>query len=412
MPRLDTIRTDADRAAVIRATSHAFGGTLPATGEWIANAGEPQFRVLRGQAPGQTAGQAVASLTRIPMGLFVGAGVCASVPLMGIAAVAVAPENRGKGYARELMRSCVLDIAEEGVPLVGLYASTQTLYRQVGFEQAGLMCKYTVPLSRIDVRQPGRTRGEGWTITPIGEPQMPAVRECYRRFASVQNGMLDRGPYIWNRVLNFRGVPYHGFAFSRGNAGVAGPIEAYVFLNQDRQPDGRQNISLTDLVFLNENAGRRVLAFLADYEMMGHDLTFNGGPTHPATFLLGQQRFKAAVYERSYLRIAHAARAIECRAFPKGLNTQLALTLRDEIVQANDGEWILSIEGGRGTLTKGSAAGTPRLSADIRGLAAMYSGYKSAAELSLLGLVSGEPDSLDTASSIFAAPTPAQTDMY
>lgn len=409
MPRLDTIRTNEDRAAVIRATSHAFGGTLPATGEWIANAGESNFRVLR--EGGHTPERAVASLTRIPMGLFVGPGVCASVPLIGIAAVAVAPENRGKGYARELMRSCVLDNAEEGVPLVGLYASTQTLYRQVGFEQAGYMCKYTVPLSRIDVRQPGRPRGEGWTITPIGEPLMPAVRECYRRFASVQNGMLDRGPYIWNRVLNFRGVPYHGFAFSRGGAGS---IEAYVFLNQDRQPDGRQNISLTDFVFLNEDAGRRALAFLADYEMMGHDLQFNGGPTHPAMFLLGQQRFKAVVHERSYLRIAHAARAIEYRVFPKGLSATLTLTLRDDIVQANNGEWTLSIEGGRGTLTKGSedAAVVPRLSADIRGLAAMYSGFKSAAELSLLGLASGEPEALDTASSIFAAPTPAQTDMY
>lgn len=407
MNRLDTIRDEADRAAVIRADSHAFAASYAAIGEWFASVGMHNVRVLReGDRP-------VSMLLRIPMGLFVGPGTCASVPMMGIAAVAVSPENRGNGYARRMMTACVQDVADEGVPLMGLYASTQTLYRQVGFEQAGYLCKYTVPLSRVDARQPGRPRGEGWTVTPIGESLMPAVRECYQRFARLQNGMLDRGSYIWNRVLNFRGVPYHGFGFSR-RADEGAPLEAYVFLNQDRQPDGRQNISLTDLVFLNEDAGRRVLAFLADYEMMGHDLTFNGGPTHPATFLLGQQRFKAVVHERSYLRIANAARAIECRPFPSGLAANLTLTLRDEIVKSNDGEWTLRVQNGHGTLTKGlaDASATPRLTADIRGLAAMYTGFKSAAELSLLGLVSGEPNALDTASSIFAAPPPAQTDMY
>jgi len=415
MPTLDSITCLEDRAAIIRATGLAFASTLSASSDWMANVGEECFRVLRG---GATASGVAASLVQFPMGLYAGPGTCRSVPMLGIAAVAVAPENRGKGYARRMMSACVMDAAQAGVPLLGLYASTQTLYRQVGFEQAGILCKHTVPLSRIngrDLRTPGR--GD-WTVTPIGEGHMPAVRECYARFARLQNGMLDRGPYIWNRVRTFWGMPYHGFAFSRGELApttphtpTPTPIDAYVFLTQNRQPDGRQQLALTDLVFNSADSGRRVLAFLADYEMMGHDVLFNGGPTHPALFLLGQQRFTSTVYERWFLRIASLERAIKERTFPAGLSVELPLTIDDPIVEANRGPWTLQIHEGRGTAVRG---GPQRLGihADIRALASMFTGYKSAAELSLLGLVSGDDNALDTASSIFAAPTPLHTDQY
>lgn len=54
-----------------------------------------------------------------------------AIPMEGAAGVAVAPESRGRGLALNLMRELVREIAHEGVPLTALYASTQSLYRQV-----------------------------------------------------------------------------------------------------------------------------------------------------------------------------------------------------------------------------------------------------------------------------------------
>src|SRR5262249_44200184 len=60
-----------------------------------------------------------------------------SGPLCGVAGVTIALESRGRGRAAKMCGQMLLELAEEGVPLAGLYASTARLYRSIGFEQAG-----------------------------------------------------------------------------------------------------------------------------------------------------------------------------------------------------------------------------------------------------------------------------------
>src|SRR5262245_24322205 len=112
---------DTDLSAVARILALAFAGTPEGVVEWVRNGGPENLRGLR-------EGEAVtACLLRIPMGQYFGG---ASVPMLGIAGVGVAPENRGGGRALRLMRDSVQEAVSEGWPVMGLYASTQAVDRK------------------------------------------------------------------------------------------------------------------------------------------------------------------------------------------------------------------------------------------------------------------------------------------
>ncbi len=399
MPRdYGAITSDGDIKGVARLISHAFAGPQDKSEEWVRAGGPENLRVLRDRS-----GPA-ACLLRVPMGQFFGGR---SVPMVGIAGVAVGPESRGRGLARRIMQESMRELAAEGVPLSALYASTQALYRQVGFEQAGHWFGVRLPLHRIDVREKGRA------LRALGDADMPAVHECYRAFASRFSGPLDRGPYVWKRVRVMRDEVYHGF----GIEGAGGGLDGYVFLTQRRKPEtGRHDVVLTDLVFLTPEAGRQLLAFLGDFATVGDDAVFMAGPVHPALTLLGQQKYDVQKRDYWMLRVVDVKRAIEARGYAKAVAATVRFEIVDDLIEANTGTWTVRIEGGRATAARGPGGsagnGGESVRCNIRGAAALYSGFLTGREAALAGLVEGPGEALDSATAIFSGGTPWMADMF
>lgn len=393
--RYDTFDAARDEERVARMVALAFGGTPEGSLEWLKTAGPEHLRVVR-----EGNGPAVANLLRIPMGEFFGGR---SVPLLGVAGVAVAPEERGRGRAAFMMREFIRSAFEEGWPLAGLYASTHSLYRKVGYEHAGHRFMYTVPLVRIDVEE---QRDPGWSVTPIPDAGDPEVRACYTAFASHYDGPLDRGPYIWARVRKLREDTYQGF----GVRDAAGRLRGYIFLTQHRyNPMGRFSIALTDFAFTDAEAGRRLWCLLRDFAMMGEDLVFYGGPTHPALQLLRQQRHKVELKDDWLIRVVDVKRALEARGYSPAVRAEIHLDVHDEVVDANAGTWILRIAEGRGSVERGGS-GAVRVTS--RGLATIYSGFNTARQAKLLGLADGRDAALAGLDGVFSRGTPWMSDMY
>ncbi|MBD0301974.1 MAG: GNAT family N-acetyltransferase, partial [Tolypothrix sp. T3-bin4] len=94
--------------------------------------------------------QIAGGLALISMGQWWG-GV--NVPMMGIAAVGIAPEYRGSGAAIALIQHTVKELYTNGVPISVLYPATQRLYRKAGYEQAGSACVWEIPAQSIQVRE-------------------------------------------------------------------------------------------------------------------------------------------------------------------------------------------------------------------------------------------------------------------
>jgi predicted acetyltransferase len=375
-----------------RLVSHAFAGPVEGAMEWLRAAGLHHLRVLR------EGGSPVASLLRIPMGQFFGGK---SVPMMGVAGVAVAPEVRGRGLARRLMQEALREMHAEGWPISALYPSTQALYRQVGYEQAGHRFMIRVPLTQIDVRE------RSAEVTALREGSTSAVEDCYRAFASSQHGWLDRGEYCWARVREMRGERYHAFGVP-GQDGREG-LDGYAFFAQRRKDSGRHDLIVSDVAFRTPHAGRRLLGLFADFATVGDELVLHGGPHHPLLWLLGQQRYTITLRDFWMLRITDVTRALEARGYATPVRAEVHVAIQDGLIDANARRFILRVEGGRGGVQPGGSAEV-RLGANA--LAALWSGFATPAQLRVLGAIEGPDSALEALSGIFASGTPSMTEMF
>lgn len=390
-PRYDKARS-ADINAAARLVTLAFAGSMEVSIRWIKANGLKNWRLVRDGR------NVVACLRRIEMGQFFGGR---RVSLIGVAGVATAPESRGRGHARMLMESCVREMHKDGAALGGLYASTQALYRQSGFEQAGHRFVARIPVARLAIGPKKRN------IVALTEADQPRIVSCYQRFAPTHNGLLDRGEYIWKRIRERPDTKYLPY----GVPGERGQLDGYLFMAQARDPQTmRQELILSDLVFHSADAARQLIAFLADFEPMADTLVFTGGPLHPILTLLPQQRFEVKLKEYWMLRIVNITKALQERGYSPAIRGSVVLRVTDDLIDANAGTWRLDVEAGEGRLRR--VAGGSAVSCDIRGLAALYTGLLTPRQAAQIGLCAGDDRSLDTLGAIFAGGTPWMGDQY
>ncbi|HMN41585.1 MAG TPA: GNAT family N-acetyltransferase [Phycisphaerales bacterium] len=368
---------ESDMPALVRLMHHAFASTPEVETQWLRPNFE-HFRVVRDREGGAPS----SCLLRVPMGQYFGGR---AVSMLGIAGVAVAPEARGKGSARWMMARAMEEAREDGFALSTLYASTQGLYRQVGYEQGGYRCATRVLPYRIDVR------AREPMVRHLSEADEPAVRACYDAFAPRFAGALARGEYCWKRTRQFRDKSYHGF----GIDGPGGTLEGYVFLVQSRAGalgDGIE-VEVSDLVFSTARAGRRLLGFLADFSTTTKEIALTGAPMNHALSLLTSHHDTISHREVWMLRITDIARALTERGYPRAVSAAVRLDVHDPVVRANDGSWTLSVEHGRAEV-KREATARPAITATINGLAAVYSGMYTATQAAGLGWVEGDRGAL------------------
>lgn len=396
------IQSDADVKACARLIHYAFSPPLASAEEWIRMGGLEHLRVER------DGNDIVACLLRIPMGQYFGGK---SVPMTGVAGVAVAPEARGRGFAKRLMRHEVLETASEGIALAGLFASTQTLYRSVGYEQAGHRFTTKLRYSDLELESAGqaaaRGGGEQLRVVSLGSCDESRIRACYSAFARRFDGMLDRGEYVWRRVRKMREDEFEGFGF----VGAGDALEGYVYLMQPRNPSGRHNVVLSDVVFTTPAAGRAIVGFLASFGTMMEECIYFGGPLHPLTALLAQQRFSVERRDWWMIRIADFAKAIAVRGYSPSIRARIDVNFEDELIESNRGVWTIEIEGGHARATRSKAPSAP-VSLSARGAASVFAGLWTTTQAATLGLARGEPTALAAFDGVFGAGTPWMTDHF
>jgi predicted acetyltransferase len=308
-----------------------------------------------------------------------------SVPLGGLAGVGVAPEHRGAGVAAEMVASTLEALRDDGVPLAGLYASTQRLYRSVGFEQAGNRVDYEVPLRAIGVgdRNARVERVQAAEIVPLYQPV---------------HGNLDRSPALWDRILH----PNQGesWAFRVGNDG-------YAVLGQEAS-NKHYDVLVRDWQAHTPRAARRLWTLLADHSSLRVNARWCGPAVDPRLAHLPEQSWKIAGQHRWMLRILDVPGVLTARGWPAG-EGELHLDVSDPILQANTGPWVLTVADGRAEVHPG---GRGDLRTGIAGLAPLYSGLFDPATLRRIGWIDGPDDAIATATRLFAGPEPWMPEMY
>jgi predicted acetyltransferase len=136
--------------------------------------------------------QIVGGLATIPMGQWYGGQ---RVPMMGIAAVGIAPQYRGTGAAIALMQHTLNELYAKGIPISVLYPATQRLYRKAGYEQGGNRCSWEIPTASIQLRE------QPLPLQPVVPSNLEVFYDLYQKQAKLINGNLDRHPFIWQKII-------------------------------------------------------------------------------------------------------------------------------------------------------------------------------------------------------------------
>lgn len=316
-----------------------------------------------------------------------------SVKLGGLAGVGVAPHARGRGIAADMCGRVLGELAEEGFALAGLYASTATLYRGIGFEQAGTKLTWTAKLADLP-------RGDhALSCRPIDPRDHEALRPLYDRRARSWTGHLDRTRPLWERI----GSPYGDqptYAY-----GVGDPLEGYVVFTQKELDNLHFRVAIRDMVWSTPAAARRICALLGDLRSLGDELTWTGCAADPLVSLLAEQRQRVVAHERWMLRVLDVKGALEARGWPN-LRAVVHLRVRDPLLAKNDGAFVLAVEGGAARVERG---GRGDVALDVRALGAMYSGFATPYAMSAAGLLEGDASLL---AALFAGPEPWCCDHY
>ncbi|MBK7579012.1 MAG: GNAT family N-acetyltransferase [Myxococcales bacterium] len=378
---------DAELAALAEIEAWSFGVSSTECQAWLTRAGLDNVRV------GIAAGKLAGGYLSVPMGQWFGGR---SVPMTGIAGVGVAAAARGSGVARSMMAFAIRELRAQQVPLSALYPATMPLYRSAGYELAG--CRFQVKLApgRIGIQE------RELPVREITDADATAIEAAYRAHAARQNGYLDRGDYVWQRIRAPRNEPARGWLVE-----VDGKVEGYVYVRQ-KSAGLSYELTLTDLSAVTRRAARRLLSFLSDHRSLAENVSFFASPADPFVTDLPERGAEVRLNHHWMLRIIDPAAALRARGYSPGQSAELDLALRDELL-GEEQRLRLSVAGGRAEVREG---GSGALSLDIRGLAQLYSGFATPHDVVRAGLAEADDETLAVAQGIFSLPAPTMPDMF
>lgn len=374
---------EAKQLAAILGQCFAFTNTV----RYFHRLGLDNFRVVREE------GRIVGGLGIYQMGQWFGG---TSVAMAGLAAVGVPPEQRGTGVAFELLSQTLQELHEREVPISALYPATQKLYRKVGYEQGGNACIYEIQTNSIGLSD--RTL----PIQPVTPINYTIFSDIYRQSAIKINGNLDRNQALWEGIIQ----PQEQEIIYAYLVGEPNQPEGYIIFHQNAK---ESQLVILDWVALTTAAAKRLWTFVADHRSQIETAMWRGSVVHPLLLFLPEQTAKVKNSSIWMLRIIDVAKALSERGYPAGVEAELHLTVQDDLLTNNNGNFILRVSGGSGEVTRG---GKGELRLNIRGLSPLYTGLYTPRQLQFSGFLEASDRVLATATEIFAGSVPWMADFF
>ncbi|MBX3436466.1 MAG: GNAT family N-acetyltransferase [Planctomycetaceae bacterium] len=321
-----------------------------------------------------------------------------AIPCAAVAAVGVAPESRGTGAAAFQMRALLEELHADGTPLASLFASAQHLYRKVGFEQAGLRCRYELPMSSIGMRD------RELPVTQVSLESPAAFLATAETHARATNGHLQRTTGLWERLIEHPDGHQAGFVI-----GDPGRPEGHLIYRHCVDEHEAGHLMIRDMAALTPAAARRLWTLIADHRSTIPYVSWCGPGVEPLLCLTHECKNVPVKVLRWMTRIVNVPAALAGRGYPEDVSDELHLSVRDELLPSNNGRFVLRVHEGRGET---AAGGDGRVSLDVRGLAPLFTGFLPPHTLRTLGYLDGDDASLRQAARIFTGPEPWMPEIF
>jgi predicted acetyltransferase len=112
------------------------------------------------------------------------------------------------------------------------------------------------------------------------------------------------------------------------------------------------------------------------------------------------------------LRLVDLPAALQARPWPAGVAGKVAFRVEDPACPWNTGAWRLELSGGQARVEPAPGP-APAATADIRGLASLFTGFAGPDDLLRAGLLAGfDPEAVELLRAAFASPRPWTAEIY
>jgi predicted acetyltransferase len=343
------------------------------------------------------------------------------VPTAGVAGVAVAPEYRGRGLARQMMRHLLTGARDRGAVVASLFRTAPALYRSLGFENVAELRTVELPTSALS----GMRVPAGMTLRRATLADVPAARAVYDTVATQSCCLLTRVG---------ESFPDSDAAWlaQDGEVTVAadevGEIVGYLRWVRGSGFGSDATLSITDLQALTDRAHVALLATVGSFSAVTGVTRLRSSGTEPVGWFVPGAGWRVTSVDPYLMRVLDAPGAVAARGWPPGASGSMTFVLDDPVCPWNSGVWRLDLAGGEAGLTRVgerpagvdlpvSADGVPggAATAEITpcGLAVLYAGGVAPAMVRRAGMLrGGSADDDAFLAAAFAGPQPAILDFF
>ncbi|MEM1367565.1 MAG: GNAT family N-acetyltransferase [Cyanobacteria bacterium P01_H01_bin.15] len=368
-----------------RLVGEAFGVTPEECSRYVTRLGNQRFRILRSVSV--QAGLGIYEIAQ----WFGGKPVKAA----GIGGVVVAPESRGQGLGKWLMGELLQELFTQNYGISILYPATQTLYRQLGYEQGGTHCEWSIA--------PETLRGGEYRlpVTRVDRLNRSIFEPLQARFALHHSGPISRDEALWQSILGTEtSVPRYAYVF--------GEDDGYLIYDSQRTATGFE-LTVRDWCLLTPAAISRCLRFWQDQRSQIDQIHWVAPTTQSWLVQTAEQTARISKQQHWLLRIVNVTQALMDRGYPSEISGELEFAITDEWIPSNQGNFCLQVSAGQGVVSPG---GRGDLSLSIGSLASLFTGLYTASQLAQLGRLNGPNAAIQRADLLFSGPEPWLPDFF
>jgi predicted acetyltransferase len=331
----------------------------------------------------------------------------APVPVGGVAMVAVDLLHKKEHIARDLIRFYLRHYRAAGAPVAALYPFRPDFYRQMGFG-------YGTRLSHYRVRPDSFPPGPRDHLRHLGAVDLPAMLDCYQRYARQTHGLFLRDPADpWTRRLVES--PDRVLAYVQGDQ-VQGYL-AYGFRNGANFITN--DIEVRELVYEHPAALAEIMAFLHSQADQIANVVIDLQDDQLHQVLRDPRNdsgnlFPSVYHETNAQGLGIMYRVIDAPGLFAALaehdfggqSLTLALELGDSFLPENAGETILRFRDGRAEIAPGAQPDV-RLHVSIKHFSSLIMGATGLDALRRYGLAEiDDPNYSGKVRRLFDSPAP------
>ena len=322
------------------------------------------------------------------------------VSSVGVACVAVPIIHRRAGHGHNLMNQQIRDAFSQQFGISYLYPSTDRFYQTLGYGHAGE--RVTRKLAPIpDIRRQHTL--PIFELDPTNPSDFAQIQQMHLERARRGHGCHSRTRGHWSRLIRPPGTTVRFYGFGQPSAPEGWVCTAQV------QSGSPYPLLFADQVILSPAAGRTLWLVAALHRPTAGELKWHGPTKDPLTLHLPQADWVIEQRKGWMLRLLHLPTAFETRGYPAHINGVLRMSIHDSVIPENSGHWELTVQSGKGVLTRGGAGG---LETNMSTLSTLYSGFYTAQSLQDAGQLRGSESDIALANQLFNGPEPYCPDAF